>query len=175
MATADGGARRTGVRSTLGAVLAGLAAVVVWWFQGTDESPAPEDSSSVAASTGVTPTPTPAQTSSPAQRPQQTSAPQDRVDEHGLVWVDASSLPDPAGEILVAIDNGGPFEYAPKDGSTFGNYEGVLPQQRRGYYREYTVETPGLDHRGARRIVTGAGGEFYWTDDHYSSFERIRR
>ena len=57
----------------------------------------------------------------------------------------------------------------------FGNYEGVLPQESRDYYREYTVETPGLNHRGTRRIVTGGGSEtdpdvWYYTDDHYESF-----
>lgn len=97
------------------------------------------------------------------------------VDEHGVVWVALASLPPEAREVLADIDSGGPYDHPGKDGSTFGNYEGVLPQQRRGYYREYTVETPGVGHRGARRIVTGAGGELYWTDDHYVTFERIRR
>ena len=72
------------------------------------------------------------------------------------------------------VEAGGPFEYPGKDGSTFGNYEGYLPDESRGYYREYTVETPGLDHRGARRIVTGGGATdpevWYFTDDHYESF-----
>ena len=54
-------------------------------------------------------------------------------------------------------------------------YEGILPDHQRGYYREYTVVTPGLSHRGAKRIVTGDGGEFYYTANHYQSFERIRR
>ncbi|MCA9982332.1 MAG: ribonuclease, partial [Anaerolineales bacterium] len=60
-----------------------------------------------------------------------------------------------------------------KDGSTFQNREGLLPSQPRGYYREYTVETPGSRDRGARRIVAGEGGEFYYTADHYASFARI--
>ena len=51
----------------------------------------------------------------------------------------------------------------------------ALPDRERGYYAEYTVETPGLDHRGARRIIAGDGGELYWTEDHYESFERIER
>jgi len=55
------------------------------------------------------------------------------------------------------------------------NREELLPDQPDGYYRAYTVETPGSDDRGARRMVAGDGGEFYWTDDHYTSFARIER
>ena len=55
----------------------------------------------------------------------------------------------------------------------FGNFEKILPKQDRGYYREYTVKTPGEKDRGARRIVTGKGDERYYTDDHYKSFRRI--
>lgn len=92
----------------------------------------------------------------------------------GLAWVRPDRLPAEARTVLVAIDNGGPF-VREKDGSTFGNYEGVLPRRNRGYYREYTVPTPGTAHAGARRIVTGNSGEFYWTADHYASFARISR
>ncbi|MGO1972572.1 MAG: ribonuclease domain-containing protein [Propionibacteriaceae bacterium] len=94
--------------------------------------------------------------------------------DSGLPWVAADSLPPEAIETLELIDAGGPFPYD-KDGSTFGNREGLLPDQGRGHYAEYTVPTPGEGDRGARRIVTGDGGEFYWTADHYESFERIRR
>ena len=59
------------------------------------------------------------------------------------------------------------------DGVVFGNREGHLPMKQRGYYREYTVATPGARDRGARRIVAGRGGELYYTDDHYRSFRRI--
>ena len=55
----------------------------------------------------------------------------------------------------------------------FGNREGLLPDQRSGYYREYTVPTPGSQDRGARRLVIGAAGEIYYTDDHYASFRRV--
>ena len=83
-------------------------------------------------------------------------------------------LPRELEPVTDDIEAGGPFEYAGKDGSTFQNREGLLPDERRGYYREYTVETPGSHDRGARRIVTG-GGEtdpevWYYTDDHYRSF-----
>lgn len=95
--------------------------------------------------------------------------------ESGLPWVAEGDLPREAREVLRLIDAGGPYAYD-KDGSTFGNFEGLLPQQRRGYYREYTVDTPGARNRGARRIVTGDNDRIrYWTDDHYESFARIRR
>ena len=84
-------------------------------------------------------------------------------------------LPPEAAATVRLIDRGGPFPYPGKDGSSFGNFEGLLPERERGYYAEYTVPTPGVDHRGARRIVAGDGGELYWTEDHYESFERIRR
>ena len=90
-------------------------------------------------------------------------------------WIDAVQLPAEAREVLAEIDHGGPFDYPGKDGSVFGNYEGLLPHQASGYYHEYTVETPGSSTRGARRIITGRDGELYWTADHYESFRRIRR
>ncbi|GHE19956.1 ribonuclease domain-containing protein [Halomonas urumqiensis] len=72
---------------------------------------------------------------------------------------------------LRLIERGGPYPHA-QDDTTFFNREGRLPSRSRGYYREYTVETPGLSHRGARRIVTGGNPPeiFYYTDDHYASF-----
>ena len=92
----------------------------------------------------------------------------------GLAWVDLAALPPEAADTVDLIDAGGPFPYEEDDG-TFGNFEGILPDQPRGYYREYTVETPGSNDRGARRIVAGSEGELYWTADHYQSFERISR
>jgi ribonuclease T1 len=90
-------------------------------------------------------------------------------------WVSAADLPSQAREVLAEIDHGGPFEYPGKDGSVFGNYEGLLPREPSGYYHEYTVDTPGASTRGTRRIITGRDGELYYTDDHYNSFRRIRR
>jgi ribonuclease T1 len=96
-------------------------------------------------------------------------APSDEVPVH--------ALPQEARQTLQLIKNGGPFPYA-KDGAVFGNYERRLPRQQRGYYREFTVKTPGERDRGARRIVSGgepaSSGEYYYTEDHYSSFRRIR-
>jgi ribonuclease T1 len=88
-----------------------------------------------------------------------------------------SELPREAQVTLQRIKNGGPFPYD-KDGVVFGNYERLLPKQKRGYYREFTVETPGARNRGARRIVaggeSGALREYFYTDDHYASFRRIQ-
>lgn len=81
-------------------------------------------------------------------------------------------LPKEAKATLALIRKGGPYPYA-KDGAVFGNREGLLPKQKRGYYREYTVKTPGERTRGARRIIKGASGELFYTDDHYGHFRRI--
>jgi ribonuclease T1 len=75
-------------------------------------------------------------------------------------------------ETLRAVQRGGPFPYD-QDGETFFNREGLLPDRPAGHYREYTVETPGSQDRGARRLVIGADGATYFTRDHYDSFERI--
>ena len=83
------------------------------------------------------------------------------------------NLPPEARQTLLLIKQGGPFPYS-RDGITFRNREGLLPQQQRNYYREYTVPTPGLKHRGARRIVAGREGDYWYTADHYRSFKRIR-
>ena len=92
-----------------------------------------------------------------------------------------SDLPPEARRTLFLIHQGGPFPFSHKDGSTFGNFERRLPVRVRGYYREYTVPTPGSRDRGARRIIAGEGrtgdvatsGEYYYTGDHYRSFSRI--
>ena len=88
-----------------------------------------------------------------------------------------SQLPVEARETLSRIRAGTRMPYA-KDGTVFGNREGMLPRRQRGYYTEYTVATPGARDRGARRIIAGGDpartGEFYYTSDHYRSFQRIR-
>jgi len=83
-----------------------------------------------------------------------------------------AELPQEARATLALIKKSGPFAYD-RDGATFNNFERRLPVRERGYYKEYTVPTPGTRGRGARRIVAGAGNEFYYTDDHYPSFRRI--
>lgn len=95
----------------------------------------------------------------------------------GISWVDIAEIPPEARDTLALIKAGGPFPYE-KDGTRFGNREKVLPQRPADYYTEYTVKTPGERTRGARRIVAGGdprtSGEYYYTDDHYKSFRRIR-
>lgn len=86
-----------------------------------------------------------------------------------------ASLPEDADEVIDTILGDGTFAHPDHDGKHFGNYEGVLPEESGDYYREYTVTTPGLDHRGARRIVVGGGTDtdpdvWYYTADHYESF-----
>lgn len=88
-----------------------------------------------------------------------------------------NELPPEARQTVETIRQGGPFPW-PKDGTRFGNYEGVLPKQKREYYHEFTVKTPGLKGRGARRIVVGgpwqSSRELYYTDNHYATFRRIQ-
>jgi ribonuclease T1 len=93
-----------------------------------------------------------------------------------LGTIQARDLPAEARQTIVLIQQGGPFPYE-KDGSVFGNYEKVLPQKKRGYYREFTVKTPYARNRGARRLITGGEKnrphEYYYTADHYRSFKRV--
>jgi guanyl-specific ribonuclease Sa len=93
----------------------------------------------------------------------------------GIPECDVLDLPATALPVIEDIEAGGPYDYARNDGVRFQNREGILPDEDRDYYREFTVETPGLDHRGARRIVTGGVEEtdpdhWFYTDDHYESF-----
>jgi len=167
-------------RTWLGLVVAILTAVVIWWFQadaGTttqDPQAAPTTSESPTSEPTVEPTDAPA-LPSPTDTGAASEPPAGGTDpESGLPVVAAADLPAEARDTLTLIDQGGPYPYD-QDDETFRNDEEILPDHPEGYYREYTVETPGADDRGARRIVVGSGGEFYWTDDHYSSFSRIAR
>ena len=90
-----------------------------------------------------------------------------------LPEISVAQLPAEARDTLRLIRKGGPFPHE-RDGIVFGNFEKRLPVRERGHYHEYTVPTPGAGNRGARRIIAGGGGELYYTDDHYSSFKRIR-
>lgn len=103
----------------------------------------------------------------PAQA-QKTDAPSQKLDE---VVRDAEERAE-LQKTLDLIARGGPFPYR-NDGTVFANRERRLPQHERGYYREYTVVTPGAPNRGARRVVRGNGGETYYTRDHYRTFVRI--
>lgn len=108
----------------------------------------------------------PAIASPVAELSQQDAAKQDRL---------PAFLPAEARDTLALIAGGGPFPH-PQDGSVFGNREKRLPAKPRGYYHEYTVDTPGLNHRGARRIITGGqpAEMYYYTDDHYDSFRSFQ-
>lgn len=153
-------------------LVAAFAVIGVWWgASGPDPAPhAGADGTVVATLDGPAPSASPNPTApprapeSPPRGPAH-EAPLDRV----LGYYD---LPAEAQETIDLIRAGGPFPYD-RDGITFGNFEGLLPPEPRGWYREYTVPTPGLDHRGARRIVVGRDGTMYYTHDHYASFTRI--
>ncbi|WP_081771473.1 ribonuclease domain-containing protein [Paraburkholderia nodosa] len=103
-----------------------------------------------------------------------TSQPEDTGNSPSSISV--NELPREAVGTLSLIAAGGPFPYE-KDGVVFGNFERILPPQRRGYYHEYTVPTPGAHNRGAKRIVCGGPRKrtdnCYYSDDHYASFRRI--
>lgn len=99
------------------------------------------------------------------------------LDAGSMPVVSLQALPKQAQDMMVLIRQGGPFRYE-KDGTVFGNRERLLPRAKRGYYREYTVTTPGVRHRGARRIVCGGfesrqPDACYYTEDHYASFRRM--
>jgi ribonuclease T1 len=122
---------------------------------------------------GAPPTAAPTTTPTTTARAANTPPPPDGGD--GLAWVRLADLPVQARQTVALIDAGGPFPYV-KDGATFNNFEGVLPSRPRGYYREYTVKTPGERDRGARRIVSGdRDRELFYTDDHYETFARVQR
>lgn len=111
-------------------------------------------------------------TTSPAPLTAATALQPDCGDTSGYDTAPLSSLPAQAGDTYDLIRSGGPYPY-PQDGTTFQNREQLLPACASGYYAEYTVETPGSSDRGARRIVAGDGGEYFYTADHYESFTLI--
>lgn len=166
-------------RSWLGLLAALLTVAVLWWVQadGGTTTQDPQASPTTAGPTenpsgtasDVPSLPTPTQTATGSPPPTSGTDP-----ESGLPVVVVADLPPEARATIALIDQGGPFPY-PQDGDTFRNDERLLPDRSLGYYREYTVETPGSEDRGARRIVAGSAGELYWTDDHYNSFSRITR
>lgn len=92
----------------------------------------------------------------------------------GLPTIRYQDLPRQAQDTIALIEQGGPFPFR-RDGVTFQNRERILPSKPSGYYREYTVVTPGSSDRGARRIVAGSAGELYYTNDHYESFREVVR
>ncbi|MGL5866345.1 MAG: ribonuclease domain-containing protein [Dermatophilaceae bacterium] len=118
-----------------------------------------------AATTNAPESPTGRATASTSSAPAATPA-------SGLPEVPESRLPSEAADTLVLVRAGGPYPYA-QDDRVFGNRERLLPGKPRGYYREYTVVTPGESDRGPRRLVVGDAGDIYWTTDHYASFRQV--
>lgn len=117
--------------------------------------------------------PAPTQTGTPPAAKRDAPPPRQPDITHGdAAW--PAFLPPEAIATVRRIQRGGPFAHR-QDGAVFGNRERRLPQQARGYYREYTVATPGASDRGARRIVTGGAPpvEYFYSDDHYRSFRRF--
>jgi ribonuclease T1 len=98
--------------------------------------------------------------------------PRSTPEQEKLADATLAELPPQVRDTVRLIRQGGPFPFD-RDGVVFGNRERLLPLRSRAYYREYTVVTPGVRHRGARRIIVGREGELYYTDDHYRSFRRI--
>ena len=101
-----------------------------------------------------------------------------QAERNAIDPVSVSSLPREAQRTLSQIRQGPPYPYA-KDGVVFGNYERLLPRQPRGYYREFTVKTPGSRNRGAQRLIIGGepatSRDIYYTSDHYASFMQVRK
>ena len=163
-----GSSRSRAVRSAIGLVVLVVLVIVAGRFGIGPLTAEPSTSSTPRIMSGAS-TPCPCGSVAPPSAGSSVDA------ETGLRWVSLDDLPAEARRTVTLIEKGGPYPYS-KDGATFGNRERVLPRQSSGYYREYTVKTPGESDRGARRIVTGDKDRmFFWTDDHYETFQRIRR
>jgi ribonuclease T1 len=146
------------------AALLAIAVGTYWQQRDRSGNPAPSQKpAQVQVGDGIVrENPAQAQEPAPSQKPTQ------KID--GIVR-DAEERAEQR-KTLDLIARGGPFPYR-NDGGVFSNRERRLPQQERGYYREYTVVTPGSHDRGARRVIRGNGGETYYTRDHYRTFARI--
>jgi ribonuclease T1 len=155
-----------------GLVVVALVVLALVLNDGSVTAGAPPVSTPRVSTPGVS---TPGVSTPATAAPSPTTASSGRDPETGLRWVQLGTLPREAQRTVTLIEAGGPYPYG-KDGATFGNRERILPVQRAGFYREYTVVTPGEGDRGARRIVAGdEGRQLFYTGDHYSSFVRIRR
>ncbi|MFJ4266305.1 ribonuclease domain-containing protein [Paenarthrobacter nicotinovorans] len=149
-----------------GLVIAVVVLVVAMVGGGALTAPSPAPSVQT-----TTPTLGPVPTSTAAV-PGKTAAPSAVENPSGLPSINASQLPKEARQTLALIAKGGPYPYD-RDGVNFGNFEGLLPKKPGGFYKEYTVPTPGESDRGARRIIVGKDAAKYYTPDHYESFAFI--
>lgn len=155
-------------RATLTVVL-GLAVVLGYVVWQVARSAAPATSAQASATTTRT------TSTSTAAKGTRTATGQSVDPETKLPWIDAAELPSQGRQVLALIDKGGPYPYS-QDGGTFNNAERLLPIKAKGFYTEYTVKLPSSSDRGPVRIIMGGTGQwFFWTDDHYASFARIRR
>ncbi|WP_258804899.1 ribonuclease domain-containing protein [Pseudarthrobacter sp. NS4] len=155
-------------RSILPLLLSALIMLALVVFGGSGLLGQLTETTTPEATSGATAAPGAATPSGPAA-----TAPAPAAENpSGLPSIPESELPPEGRRTLALIRAGGPYRYS-QDDQTFGNFERILPRQDRGYYREYTVPTPGESDRGARRIVAGDGGDKYYTDDHYGSFKFI--
>ncbi|SED32889.1 ribonuclease T1 [Nocardioides exalbidus] len=160
-------------------VLLVSAVLLVIWFLTPAGQDDPGTTSTGSGTSSDTSTDVPRDTSStaPGSAEETTTFPEtgpagSEDPDSGLPIVRVDDLPAQVAETIALIAKGGPYPEG-RDGITFENREGLLPDRPRGYYSEYTVATPGSDGRGARRVVAGDGGELYYTGDHYGSFSRI--
>lgn len=160
-------------RSIVSVVVA-VAAIVAWsaFFRdsGGSSTPAAASTTTAAVAAPATGGVDTTAVDTTDEGPSATAAPTDGVS--GLLVASVDDLPPDALDTLALIEAGGPYPYDQDDG-VFANREGLLPDRFDGYYREYTVETPGSDDRGARRLIVGDDGEVYYTDDHYESFVEV--
>lgn len=163
--------RRTFAAGGIGLIL--LALVVLAWLFIRSPSSTRAEAIPAATSTLGSTTPDPGGGLLPSAARRSSTATIDP--QTHLPWVEPAELPEPARQVLALIDQGGPFPYR-QDGQTFGNYERRLPAKPSGFYREYTVKLGSSRDRGPVRIVTGGHQQWYfYTEDHYASFARIRR
>ena len=165
-------------RWTVGTLLLGLAVAALAVFNlfiapgGAPPAAGPQGTTTAAPGFSTS-APAAAPASAPAAVPSSSAGKATGVpNASGLPTIRESQLPPEGRRTLVLIRQGGPYPYS-RDGVTFGNFERILPRKASGYYKEYTVPTPGESDRGARRIVAGQAGDKYYTADHYASFKFI--